>query len=149
MAAHSRVTAHRDPTTDNGHPHETLQETSSDHHKNRRPVEHSDVIYAKAWAGPLVYQDPDAEVERRQRLTHWRVTPELMERSNEAAFMHCLPVRRGVVVDDAVLDGPQAIHLLQAEFRLHAQKAILEYVWDLHEGERRNGREKSLTVDGR
>ena len=54
-----------------------------------------------------------------------------------------------MVVDDAVLDGPQAIHLLQAEFRLHAQKAILEYVWDLHEDEKRNGRETSLTVDGR
>ncbi len=110
----------------------------------------ADVIYAKAWAGPFVYQDPDAEAERRQGLTHWRVTPALMGRTNdEAAFMHCLPVRRGVVVDDAVLDGPQAIHLLQAEFRLHAQKAILEYVWDLHEDEKRNGRETSLTVDGR
>ncbi len=45
--------------------------------------------------------------------------------------MHCLPVRRGVVVDGDVLDGPHAIHLLQAEYRLHAQKAILEWVWDL------------------
>jgi N-acetylornithine carbamoyltransferase len=54
-----------------------------------------------------------------------------MQRTREAAFMHCLPVRRNVVVDDAVLDSPHAIHLLQAEFRLHAQKAILEYVWNL------------------
>jgi N-acetylornithine carbamoyltransferase len=40
-------------------------------------------------------------------------------------------VRRNVIVDDAVIDGPQAIHLLQAEYRLHAQKAILEHVWNL------------------
>jgi len=91
----------------------------------------ADVIYAKAWGGALVYRDPQAEAEQRQRLRNWRVTAALMRRTREAAFMHCLPVRRGVVVDDAVLDGPHAIHLLQAEFRLHAQKAILEYIWDL------------------
>ena len=51
-------------------------------------------------------------------------------------FMHCLPVRRGVVVDGAVLDGPLARHLLQAEFRLHAQKAVLEWVGGL-DGEKR------------
>ena len=40
--------------------------------------------------------------------------------------MHCLPVRRNVVVADAVLDGPSSIVLEQAENRLHAQTAILE-----------------------
>ena len=93
--------------------------------------EGADVVYAKAWGGPLVYQDPDDEAERRARHQAWRVTEERMDATREAAFMHCLPVRRNVVVDDAVLDGEQAIHLLQAEFRLHAQKAILEWVWDL------------------
>jgi ornithine carbamoyltransferase len=43
--------------------------------------------------------------------------------------MHCLPVRRNVVVDDSVLDGPSSLHLTQAENRLHAQKAILEHCW--------------------
>ncbi|MFQ5570538.1 MAG: N-acetylornithine carbamoyltransferase [Rhodothermales bacterium] len=101
----------------------------------------ADVVYAKAWAGPLVYQDPEGEAERRHHLQHWRVTPNMMARTNDAVFMHCLPVRRNVVVDDAVLNGPSAIHLLQAEFRLHAQKAILEYVWDLQESWRANGRQ--------
>ena len=91
----------------------------------------ADVIYAKAWGGPLVYTDAEHEAARRAGLTGWRVTPSLMQRTREAAFMHCLPVRRNVVVDDAVLDGPRAIHLLQAEYRLHAQKAILEWLWDL------------------
>lgn len=92
----------------------------------------ADVVYAKAWGGPLAYRHPDEEAEIRAAHRTWRVTADLMARTREAAFMHCLPVRRGVVVDDAVLDGPQARHLLQAEYRLHAQKAILEYVWDLH-----------------
>ena len=91
----------------------------------------ADVVYAKAWAAPLVYTDPDAEAGQRAALAGWRVTPEKMQRTREAAFMHCLPVRRGVVVDDAVLDGPHAVHLDQAEYRLHAQKAILEMMWGL------------------
>ena len=96
------------------------------------------VVYAKAWAGSAVYQDPDAEAERRRSHADWRIGEREMTRTERAAFMHCLPVRRGVVVEDAVLDGPDAIHLLQAEYRLHAQKAILEWVWGLlpHDGPR-------------
>ena len=93
--------------------------------------EGADVVYAKGWAGSGVYTNADVEAERRRGLTEWRTTADAMSRTNRAAFMHCLPVRRNVVVDDAVLDGHDAIHLLQAEFRLHAQKAILEMIWDL------------------
>jgi ornithine carbamoyltransferase len=42
-----------------------------------------------------------------------------------AWFMHCLPVRRGVVVADDVLDSPLSLVLEQAEARLHVQKATL------------------------
>lgn len=93
-----------------------------------------DVVYAKAWASPLVYDDPRADAALRAAHAGWTVTPDKMARANaDAAFMHCLPVRRGVVVADAVLDGPNALHLDQAEYRLHAQKAILEWLWALQE----------------
>lgn len=108
--------------------HGTTIEESTD---QRAAFEGADVIYAKAWGGPLVYTDPDGEAALRQQHRGWRVTNDLMAQTHDAAFMHCLPVRRNIVVDDAVLDSPNAIHLLQAEFRLHAQKAILEYVWGL------------------
>lgn len=89
------------------------------------------VVYAKAWSGSAVYDAP--ELEARQRAAHadWRLTNGDLTRTDRAAFMHCLPVRRGVVVDGDVLDSGRAIHLLQAEYRLHAQKAILEWVWGL------------------
>ncbi len=91
----------------------------------------ADVVYAKAWSGPAVYQDKDREEALRMENRDWRITEELMNLTSNGAFMHCLPVRRNVVVDDAVIDSDNAIHLLQAEFRLHAQKAILEHLWDL------------------
>jgi N-acetylornithine carbamoyltransferase len=93
--------------------------------------EGADVVYAKAWGGALAYADPLAEDKVRKQYRRWRVTEQRMALTNQAAFMHCLPVRRNVVVDDSVLDGPAAIHLLQAEFRLHAQKAILASLWGL------------------
>jgi N-acetylornithine carbamoyltransferase len=95
--------------------------------------EGADVVYAKGWAGGAVYTSADAEAKRRGELKAWRITRDVMSLTRNAAFMHCLPVRRNVVVDDAVLDSANAIHLLQAEYRLHAQKAILEMIWDLGE----------------
>ena len=91
----------------------------------------ADVIYTKAWGGRSRYTDSDAEAARRNRYQSWRVTEELMATTRGAAFMHCLPVRRNVVVDEAVLSSSQAAHLLQAEYRLHAQVAILAELLDL------------------
>lgn len=89
------------------------------------------VVYAKAWSGPAVYKDPTEEEKLRNSHKDWRITMLRMNTTDQGVFMHCLPVRRNVVVDDAVLDSSASIHLLQAEFRLHAQKAILEYLWNL------------------
>ncbi len=88
----------------------------------------ADIIYAKAWGSQLRYDNPDAEKVLRDQYQNWQVQEHHM---GNAAFMHCLPIRRGVVAEDAVLDSAQAIHLLQSEFRLHAQIAILERAWNL------------------
>lgn len=83
----------------------------------------ADVVYAKNWGSLLRYN----EAPPRDRGFHdlWRVTPEKMARTEDAIFMHCLPVRRGVVVDDAVLDSPASVVIDQAENRLHTAKAVL------------------------
>jgi N-acetylornithine carbamoyltransferase len=90
----------------------------------------ADVVYAKSWAGPGVYVDPAQEaVSRLETHRGWTLTQDKMFVTNNARFMHCLPVRRNVVVDDAVLDGPHAVHIQQASNRLHVQKAILRKIW--------------------
>lgn len=87
-----------------------------------------EVVYGKSWGALADYGDADAEGARRGRLRDWRVTEERMARGRDALFMHCLPVRRNVVVDDEVLDGPRSIVLDEAENRLYAQEAILEWL---------------------
>jgi N-acetylornithine carbamoyltransferase len=90
-----------------------------------RAVEDADAVYAKSWASLACWGDKDAEAERRRGLKSWQVTEDLMARTAGAFFMHCLPVRRNVVVADAVLDGAQCAVYDQAENRLWAQVAVL------------------------
>lgn len=87
-----------------------------------------EIVYAKSWGALADYGNPEAEAARRKRLRDWRVTEERMARGRDAKFMHCLPVRRNVVVDDEILDGPRSIVLEEAENRLYAQQAILEWL---------------------
>ena len=72
----------------------------------------------------------EAENAERQRdFAQWEVDEEMMSQARpDALFMHCLPAHRGEEVAAAVIDGPQSVVWDEAENRLHAQKALLEYV---------------------
>jgi N-acetylornithine carbamoyltransferase len=100
-------------------------------HNQDQALDGADVVYAKAWSGKQVYSNPNGDLAVRRSHAHWQVTSEKMARTNEAKFMHCLPVRRNVVVSDDVLDSPNAVHIQEAENRMHAQKAILMSIWNL------------------
>jgi N-acetylornithine carbamoyltransferase len=88
------------------------------------------VVYGKSWGALADYGKPEAEAARRGQFKDWRVTEKRMARGRDAIFMHCLPVRRNVVVDDAVLDGARSAVLDEAENRLYAQEAILEWMME-------------------
>src|SRR5215831_16633828 len=86
-----------------------------------------EVVYAKSWGNRNFYGAPDRDVaERAQYRSQWIVDEEKMARTNSAIFMHCLPVRRNVIVTDSVIDSPSSVVIDEAENRLHVQKAILK-----------------------
>jgi ornithine carbamoyltransferase len=72
----------------------------------------------------------EAENEERKRdFLEWQVDAGMMrEAKPDALFMHCLPAHRGEEVAAEVIDGPQSVVWDEAENRLHAQKALLEYL---------------------
>jgi N-acetylornithine carbamoyltransferase len=83
------------------------------------------VIYAKSWTPHELATTPDGGAAVRDRYKDWRITDDLMRTTDRGAFMHCLPVRRNVVVDDAVLDGPSSLVARQARMRVDANAAII------------------------
>ena len=66
---------------------------------------------------------------RMKAFGDWRVDAEMMAAAKpQALFMHCLPAHRGEEVDADVIDGPQSVVWDEAENRMHAQKALMEYL---------------------
>lgn len=87
-----------------------------------------EVVYAKSWGGKGFYGDAAGDVAFREGLRKdWIVDEAKMARTADAIFMHCLPVRRNVIVTDAVLDSDRSVVIDEAENRLHIQKAILAW----------------------
>src|ERR1044072_7339720 len=91
--------------------------------------EGAEVIYAKSWGAKQFYGNTDRDLaERAEYRDRWIVNEEKMRRTNKAIFMHCLPVRRNVIVTDAVIDSQASVVIDEAENRLHVQKAILSKI---------------------
>ena len=84
------------------------------------------VIYAKSWSATSCYGDKAGDQELRRNLDDWCVTDDWFTPAEaDCHFMHCLPVRRGVVVSDEVLDGPRSVVIHEARNRMLAQMAVL------------------------
>ena len=87
-----------------------------------KAFENADFIYAKNWSnyieyGQITNSDPN-----------WTVTTEKMKLTNYAKFMHCLPVRRNMIVSDDVVDGPNSIVIEQANNRTFAAQLVLQKI---------------------
>ena len=81
------------------------------------------VVYAKSWMSLENYGAPPPADDKTRKT--WMVDGAKMKKTDNAIFMHCLPVRRNLVVSDEVIDGPQSAVLDQSENRLHTAKAVL------------------------
>lgn len=84
--------------------------------------ENADFIYTKNWS-PL---SPYGKVQNTD--SNWMIDAEKMALTNNGKFMHCLPVRRNVVVADAVLDSPNSLVIEQANNRTFAAQAVLKHL---------------------
>jgi N-acetylornithine carbamoyltransferase len=89
-------------------------------------LEGASVIYAKSWGAASEYGggDPAGRAEFKE----WIVDPARQALGNPGAFMHCLPVRRNVVVADEVIDGPHSWVAEQARSRVLTQAALLHEI---------------------
>ena len=87
-----------------------------------KAFEGADYVYVKNWSsyedyGKILNSDPS-----------WMVSEAKISRTNNARVMHCLPVRRNVVIEDKVLDGPNAIVVQEAGNRVWAAQAVLSEI---------------------
>jgi N-acetylornithine carbamoyltransferase len=89
-------------------------------------MEDAHVIYAKSWSSTRHYGDKINDQKLREQHLDWCVDePWFANAKDDCRFMHCLPVRRGVVVTDDILDGPRSVVIPEARNRMLAQMAIL------------------------
>lgn len=88
-------------------------------HDQEKAMENADFVYVKNWSsytdyGKVLHQD-----------SNWMMTTKKL---GKAKFMHCLPVRRNVVVEDAVLDGNQSLVIEQANNRTYSAQIVLKKI---------------------
>jgi len=91
-------------------------------YNQKKAFEGADFIYAKNWASYTNYG------QILSKDIHWCVNEEKMGLTNNAKFMHCLPVRRNVVVSDGVIDSPNSIVVEQAYNREVTAQAVLKMI---------------------
>jgi N-succinyl-L-ornithine transcarbamylase len=84
-----------------------------------KAYEDAHFVYAKNWSSYQEY----GQILSHDR--HWMVDQKKMQNTEDAYFMHCLPVRRNVVVEDAVIDHPNSLIVKQANYRTFAAMAAL------------------------
>jgi ornithine carbamoyltransferase len=86
----------------------------------------ADILYTDVWTS----MGQEAENEKRKKIfSAYRIDDALLGLAKPTArVMHCLPAYRGLEITAEVLDGPRSIVWDQAENRLHAQKALLEWL---------------------
>jgi ornithine carbamoyltransferase len=87
---------------------------------------HADLVTTDVWTSMGFEAENEA---RRAAFAHWCVDADMMRVAQpDALFMHCLPAHRGEEVAAEVIDGPQSVVWDEAENRLHAQKALMEFL---------------------
>ncbi|MAK43741.1 MULTISPECIES: ornithine carbamoyltransferase [Spongiibacter] len=86
----------------------------------------SDLLVTDVWAS---MGQEEEKAERRRKLAGYQINAELMSHANpDALYMHCLPAKRGEEISAELMDSPDTVIWDEAENRLHAQKALMEFL---------------------
>jgi ornithine carbamoyltransferase len=116
-------------------PEDDLVEAHSDRvivcHSPKEAVHQADLIVTDVWVSMGQEEEKSA---RKKVFGNFQVNEELMlEAKPDALFMHCLPAHRGEEVSENMLNHPQSVVWDEAENRMHAQKALIEFL--LHQSQ--------------
>ena len=108
------------------HPLQTYADiiTIEEHKTKARPKVVADFVYAKNWSVP----DGPGYGKVLCGDRGWTVTSEKMALTNDAFFMHCLPVRRNMIVSDDVIEGPRSLVIPEAANRVVSAQAVLKQI---------------------
>ena len=90
-----------------------------------KALEGADFVYAKNWSCPGV-SDPSKYGQVLSRDMSWTVDERHMAVTDNAYFMHCLPVRRNMIVSDAVIDSPRSIVIPEAANRVVSAQVVMK-----------------------
>jgi N-succinyl-L-ornithine transcarbamylase len=101
-----------------------ITKNSTIEYNQAKAFENADFVYVKNWSsfkeyGKVVNKD-----------ANWMVTAEKMKLTNNGKFMHCLPVRRNVIVADEVIDSKNSIVIQQANNRTYSVQIVLKKILD-------------------
>ena len=90
----------------------------------------ADFVYAKNWSCPGVTRPADygKVLDDYHRMMHWTVDEAQMALTNNAHFMHCLPVRRNMIVSDAVIEDPRSLVIPEAANREISATVVLKRI---------------------
>ena len=96
-------------------------------YNQKKAFEGADFIYAKNWSCPGV-TCPDKYGQILSKDMSWTVDTEHMSWTNQAKFMHCLPVRRNMIVTDDVIESPDSIVIPEAANRVVSAQTVLKMI---------------------
>jgi N-succinyl-L-ornithine transcarbamylase len=93
----------------------------------KKAFEGADFIYAKNWSCPGV-TCPDKYGQILSKDMSWTIDTEHMSWTNNGKFLHCLPVRRGLIVTDDVIESPNSLVIPEAANREISAQVVLKRV---------------------
>jgi N-succinyl-L-ornithine transcarbamylase len=104
-----------------------ITKNSTIEYDQKKAFENADFVYVKNWSSFKEY----GKVMNSDNA--WMITSEKMKLTNNAKFMHCLPVRRNVIVADEVIDSENSIVIQQANNRTFSAQIVLNKILEHHE----------------